>query len=66
MTATLQEQYDTLKIEVDAKSKIVDEMYYSEDDSEEAIEAYNLAAEAVNALIERLENLELRLEKEAK
>lgn len=66
MTATLQEQFDTLKIEVDTKSKIVDEMYYSEDDSEEAIEAYNEAAEAVNVLIERLENIELQLEKGAK
>lgn len=66
MTATLQEQFDTLKIEVDAKSKIVDDMYYSGDDSEEAIEAYNEAAQAVNELIERLEHLELRLAKEAK
>lgn len=66
MTATLQEQFDTLKIEVDAKSKIVDEMYYNGDESEEAIEAYNVAAEAVNVLIERLEQLELQLEKEVK
>lgn len=66
MTATSQEERDALQRVVDAESKVVDAMYYSGDESEAAIDAYNEAAQNLNVLIERLEQMDELLLKGAK